>query len=498
MKILIAECKQEVSTFNPVASRYSDFDISHGEQLLQFHRTVRSEVGGALSEFDTQHNIALVPTYGARANTSGGTLASPDWSKLSREFLGALALSSAVDGAYLSMHGAMSAQNEDDPEGYLLQEARAILGERIPIVLSLDPHAILTTRMLKHSTAIVMYHTYPHVDFFETGQRAAKLLIKFLQNQVRPLTAIVKVPVLARGDEMITETGVIRHVIEAAQQIERGDGGNAAGMFWGNPFTDVPELSSNSLVCLDGDAGKAERAALHLARIFWEHHEAMRVPLTSIADAVSVVHGTNNGTVILVDAADATSSGASGDSNAILRALTESHYKGQALIPIVDAPAVETARKTGIGGVVSVTLGGSLDPARFQPLAVQAKVQMLSDGRFLSEHTREVWNGGNSAVFEIGPTVVIATSRPVSLFDRALFYAHGKNPRDFNVVVVKSPHCEPHMFKQWAVRYINVDAPGSTSANVAGLGHTKCARPMFPLDSQFLFEPKAIIFQRDH
>lgn len=498
MKLLIAECKQEVSTFNPVASRYSDFATSHGEPLLRFHRTVRNEVGGALSVFDTQQDIELVPTYGARANTSGGTLAAGDWSRIAREFLNALAISSAVDGAYFSMHGAMSAENEDDPEGYLLQEARAILGERIPIVLSLDPHGILTTRMLRHSTAIVMYHTYPHIDFFETGQRAAKLLMKILQNQVRPITAVVKVPVLARGDEMITETGVIRHVIDAAQQIEAGKGGLAAGMFWGNPFTDVPELSSNSLVCLDGDAGKAERHALHLARIFWENHESMRVPLTSIEDAVSVVHGTNNGTVILVDAADATSSGASGDSNAILRALTESHFQGRALIPIVDAPAVEAALESGIGGVVSVTLGGSMDPARFQPLAVQAKVRMLSDGRFRSEHTREVWNGGNSVVFEIGPTVVIATSRPVHLFDRALFYAHGLNPRDFNVVVVKSPHCEPHMFKKWAVRYIDVDAPGSTSANVAGLGHTKCARPMFPIETQFSFEPKAMIFQRDH
>ena len=498
MKILIAECKQEVSTFNPVASRYSDFALSHGEQLLKFHRTVRNEVGGALSVFDAQPDIALVPTCGARANTSGGTLASSDWSQISREFLNALKLSPAVDGAYFSMHGAMSAENEDDPEGYLLQEARAILGENIPFVLSLDPHGILTKRILKHSTAIVMYHTYPHIDLFETGQRAARLLIRILQNQVRPVTAVVKVPVLARGDEMITETGVIRHVIRAAQKIEAGEGGLSAGMFWGNPFTDVPELGSNSLVCLDGDAGQAERAALHVARLFWEHHEAMRVPLTSIEDAVSVVHGTKTGTVILVDAADAPSSGASGDSNSILRALTESHFKGRALIPIVDAPAVETALKAGIGGTVSVRLGGSMDPGRFQPLAVRAKVQMLSDGRFRSEHAREVWDGGNSAVFEIGPIVVIATSRPVHLFDRALFHAHGHNPRDFNVVVVKSPHCETHMFKQWATRYIDVDTPGSTSANVAGLGHTKCARPMFPMEIQFPFEPKAMIFQRDY
>ena len=47
----------------------------------------------------------------------------------------------------------------------------------------------------------------------------------------------------------------------------------------------------------------------------------------------------------MIDAADATSSGASGDSNAILKGLFESGYKGKALLPIVDAPAVEAAFK---------------------------------------------------------------------------------------------------------------------------------------------------------
>lgn len=497
-KILIAECKQEVSTFNPAASSYSDFVISHGDELFRFHRTARNEVGGALTVFDTLPDFALLPAYGARAATSGGTLQSGSWIQIAREFLNSLKSAQDVDGVYFSLHGAMSAEYEDDPEGYLLQEARGILGEKVPIVVSLDPHGILTTRMLKHSSAIVVYHTYPHIDFFETGQRAARLLVRIVQNQVHPVTAVVRVPVLARGDEMITETGVIRHVIRAAQQVETSAGGLSAGMFWGNPFTDVPELGSNSLVITDGDAERAKREALHIAGLFWEQHESMRVPLVSIEDAVRLVHRTENGTVILVDAADATSSGASGDSNSILRALIESHFKGRALIPIVDAAAVEAAFLAGIGGMLSVTLGGSKDPARFKPLAIHAKVRMLSDGRFRSEHQREVWNGGHSAVFAIGSIAVVATSRPVSLFDRSLFYAHGQDPRQFNVVVVKSPHCEAHMYKQWAVQYIDVDAPGSTSANVAGLGHTKCPRPMFPIDLQFPFEPNALVFQRKY
>ncbi|NDF01439.1 MAG: microcystin degradation protein MlrC, partial [Verrucomicrobia bacterium] len=72
----------------------------------------------------------------------------------------------------------------------------------------------------------------------------------------------------------------------------------------------------------------------------------------------------------------------------------------------------------------------------------------------------------------------------------------GHDPKHFGAVVVKSPHCEPHMFKTWAARYVDVDAPGSTSANLRSLGHTKCARPMFPLDAKVDFVPTAKLFRR--
>ena len=77
---------------------------------------------------------------------------------------------------------------------------------------------------------------------------------------------------------------------------------------------------------------------------------------------------------------------------------------------------------------------------------------------------------------------LVVTSRPVHLYDRSLFLAHGLDPRQFDLVVVKSPHCQPHMYADWCARLINVDAPGSTSANLPTLGHTRCRRPIFPLD----------------
>lgn len=495
-RILIAECKQEVSTFNPHLSGYDDFGIRRGQELLNYHRTVRNEIGGALSVFDATDDVELVPTYSAFFITSGGTLAQAAWERIASEFLASLRSAPPVDGVYFCMHGAMATEQELDPEGWLLAEARKILGESIPIVVSLDLHGILTDRMVTHSDAIVAYHTYPHVDFFETGQRAARLLLRIVAGDVKPVTAKVAIPALVRGDELITATGLFGENMRQAQAVENGPHGLSAGMFIGNPFTDVPALQTYSLVVTDNDPARAEREALRLAERFWANHGKMQVPLVSLAELARIAQTGTPGTLILVDAADATSSGASGDSNAILRQLLAVSYQGRTLLPIVDAPAVQQAFAAGIGATIHTRVGGTLDPRRFQPLPIQARVRLLADGRFRSESFGEAWHAGPTAVLEADNFTLVVSSRAVNLYDRSFFQAHGQNPQGFDAVIVKSPHCQPHMYAAWCARLVNVDAPGSSSAYLPSLGHTRCPRPIFPLDAKVPFTPKAVRFQR--
>ncbi|HYG78205.1 MAG TPA: M81 family metallopeptidase [Planctomycetota bacterium] len=497
-KILIAECKQEVSTFNPHLSGYDDFRVRRGNDILDYHRAVRDEVGGALSVFDACSSVELVPTYSAFFITSGGTLAKAAWQRIATEFLDSLRSAGPVDGVYFCMHGAMASEEELDPEGYLLAQARKILGEKIPIVVSLDLHGILTDRMLEHSDAIVAYHTYPHVDFFETGQRSARLLLRIMSGEVWPVTAKIAIPALVRGDELITATGLFGKSIRLAQAAENGPKGLSAGMFIGNPFTDVPALQTYSFVVTDNDIAVAEREALRIAESFWANHKKMRVPLVSLDEAVRIAASNTSGTVALVDAADATSSGASGDSNAILRKLIETGYRGRALIPIVDERAVQVALKAGVGATISTAIGGTLDKRRFQPLEISASVRLLADGRFRSESFGEEWLAGPTAVLQSNNLTLVVSSRAVNLYDRSFFFAHGQDPRQFDAVVVKSPHCQHHMYAEWCAKMVNVDAPGSSSANLPYLGHTRCPRPIFPLDSDVTFNPVAKHFKRMH
>ena len=493
-KILIAECKQEVSTFNPAPSSYDNYRVVIGAEMIEYHRNVDEEIGGALSVFDEVPDLEIIPACGASSNTSGGVLTAESFQRLCDDFLGAIKNAGPVDAVYFCLHGAMQADGENDPEGFLLAESRKILGEGTPFIVSLDLHGICTDKMLSLADAVVVYHTYPHVDFFETGARAAQLLLKVL-NGAKPVMARVKIPVLARGDEMITDSGAVSQCIQYCQEIEASEEGLAAATMWGNPFTDVPELRSNAIVVTDGNEDLAKQHAIEIANRFWANHEKMQVPLTSLEDAVRQAAEIESGTVVMMDAADATSSGASGDSNAIVREVLRQDYRGTILSPVVDPAAARMAFEAGVGGTIRTTFGGACDPARFEPLELEVRVRSLSDGKFCSESFGWHWDAGDTAVVEANNITLLVGTHPVSLFDRSWFWVNGMDPKRFDIVVVKSPHCEHQMFHEWCAKLINVDAPGSTSANVKSLGHTICERPLFPLDEGVTFEAVADVFR---
>ena len=493
-RILIAECMQEISSFNPVPSRYEDFRIAHGDEMLA-QDGLNAAIGGALTVFRAAR-MEPVPAISARAG-SAGLLSAEGWEQLSKETLAAISIGAdkGVDGVYFSMHGAMGADGELDPEGNLLAETRRIVGERTPIVISLDLHGILTDRMLRQIDGFAIYHTYPHVDFADTGRRAAEFLVRLITQNLRPVISRVTIPALVRGDELITKTGCYGDLIREAQRFEREATTLAAGIMIGNPFTDVPELCTQVLVATDGDDETAAKEAVRLAEELWELRHRMQGKLIALDRAIAQA-STMNGTTVFTDAADATSSGASGDSNLILKQLRERACRKRVLAQIVDAPAAAAAHRAGVGAEIEVALGGTLDPNRFAPMPVKAYVRSLSDGLARFETSGTSYDAGLTAVLMFDNYSIVVISRSVGLIDRSLYYANGLNPRDFDLIVVKCPHTEYQMYDAWVEKNFNVDVPGATSANLPTLGHTICARPIFPLDEEVEFVPRAATYSR--
>ena len=474
-RILIAGFLQETGSFNPRPTFCDDFTVLRGQTMLE---ASGGYIGGARDVFRERDDIELVPSYAARAGT-GGPVATADLERLISELLEAVETEDHIDAVYLSLHGAMAGESEDDPEGKVLEGIRRHVGD-VPLTASMDLHGIITDRLVAGIDAISFLHTYPHVDSRETGMRAARNLLRILDGEIkRPVTARVKIPMLARGNQLITKTGKFGEAIRRCQEIEASAWGVAAGVNLGNPFTDVPDLRSNTIVTVDADERRAQDEAMWLARFMWDNRDLWFATMNSMKEIVEMAEK-QDGLTVCGDPADSTASGASGDSNAILKGLLEHNYSKRALIFVRDEPAVAKAFEAGVGATINVGIGGSIDKERFSPLEAEVYVQSLSDGT----HGQGPAPGraGRTAKLKLKQHTVVVAERPAATTSSAFFLSQGENPRDYDFVIAKSPNGFRTHYEPLASQIVYADVPGSTSANLKTLPYKRCPRPIFPLD----------------
>ena len=294
-RVLIAELQQETSTFNPHPTQYEDFQIVRGAAILAELQGTNTEVAGALDVFAQHGDVELVPTFAAWA-VPHGPVVDAVLDRLIQDILAEAEKNQDVDGVLLVLHGAMASPTEFDPEGKLLEALRACMGS-VPIVASLDLHAVITDRMLQGADMLVGYHTYPHTDFYETGVRAARCLMAMLKDGATPITACVPIPLMARGDELLTDTGRFGDAIRMCQALEDSPGGLVANIYLSNPFTDVPDLQSYVIVTTDSDEARAKAEAERIAAFMWENRDLWMVELTPLPEAVALAQATPGLTV---------------------------------------------------------------------------------------------------------------------------------------------------------------------------------------------------------
>lgn len=121
MRIAIACMLQESNTFSPVYTRYDDFTPVSGKAVLERHRGKLTEMGGFLDILDSA-SVEVAPVCAAWAITANRLLR-PDFERLLGEFETGLR-KAKPDALLLVMHGAQTAEGEDDVEGCVLTIAR--------------------------------------------------------------------------------------------------------------------------------------------------------------------------------------------------------------------------------------------------------------------------------------------------------------------------------------------------------------------------------------
>ena len=483
MRIAIASMLQESNTFSPVVTHYDDFSPVFGRAALLRHDGKLTEMGGFIDVLK-KSRAEIIPACAAWAITAN-RLVRADFERLAGEFESSLR-HARPDALLLAMHGAQTAAGEDDVEGFILQRARSILGPDRPIVLTLDLHANITRRMVDLASAIVGYHTYPHVDMFETGQKAARIMLRIVKGELQPRMAYRKLPLILQAERSQTSSGPMHKLITAAQDLERSGKAEAVSIFPVQPWMDIAEMGCAVVSVTNGDQRSAQKQADAIARRLWDKKESYEATLVSAPDAIAAALKMKGGPVVLSESSDSTGSGSPGDSTGVLKHLVRAPLTEPAAIFLVDPNAVGTSIQAGIGATVTLKIGGAFDRKHSKPVKVTGKVKLISDGRWVARargyNTGITTCMGRSVVLEVGQVLILMAERSAMTVDPELFRSHGIDPVYCKIVVVKSPNGFRSAYEPIARALMVVDTPGVSTANLRTLPFKRIPRPIYPLD----------------
>src|SRR5262245_40023998 len=220
MKLVIAQMKHETNTFSPVPTPLARFARGNaqppeGDAAVAAYRGTGSAIGAFIELAERTGATFTVPIAAAAAPS--GPVDDAAFEHIANRIVEAVA--AGCDAVLLDLHGAMVTRTHDDGEGELLRRMRAV-APGVPIGVALDMHTNLYAAMGEHASAIAGYQTYPHVDMFETGQRAGRAVLAQLGGKTKPTMAWGRQPMLPHVMRQGTDDSPNRELQARCREME--------------------------------------------------------------------------------------------------------------------------------------------------------------------------------------------------------------------------------------------------------------------------------------
>jgi len=499
-RILLAGLFHETHTFLGEPTRWEDFEVIFGEQILA-KLGDGSPTDGFLSEA-RRHGWEVIPTVDARCVPSGtveDTMFERYWTEFERR--AAPALTAGVDGIYLVLHGAMATENIRDPEGELLGRIRALPGAKdVPIFGVLDLHANVSARMCREANGLVMYRENPHTDARQSAERGASLLARCLREKRVPRMVWCRPPIMWAPPGTGTAVDPMMSLKFFAHKLETTNPGiwacNIAG---GYSFADTPDTGCSLSVVTTLPDDAAKNLLLPGANLAWSLRERGTIVYPPVDEVVRGLKAEDftKGPVILVEPSDNIGGGAPGDGTGILRSLLQ-HQVEQGLVILNDPAAVVALTDASPGQVRPLALGGRGSPLDAGPVRVDATFVSRSDGNFTLEDPNSHLASMNGLHISMGPCAVVRTagltilltSRKTAPFDLGQLRSQGIEPTTFRVIGVKAAVAHKRAYDRISRTSYYVDTPGPCTSNITALPWKKLVRPVYPLDPAAQGQPQ--------
>ncbi|MFH0848242.1 MAG: M81 family metallopeptidase [archaeon] len=486
MRFVIGMASHETNVFAPVKTDIEHFrerELHYGEELLGVFRGTKTSIGGFVDAAE-QHGIQLIPTIAASAMPSG-LVTKRAYDHIRDRILDGVRGSGEVDAVVLALHGSMAVEELGSAEGDLLSAVRAIVGAQVPVVCTLDLHATVTRSMMSSCDLMFGFDTNPHVDSYERAKEAIEATVDMVKGRTKPVKAIRKPAMMPPTINMRTTEGPMTKIMKRAFEMEKTPKVININVAGGFPYMDTSEAGFSVVVMTNDDMDLAEKYAEELANLAWNLRKEFLKPLTPVRDAIRQALDAKVGPVVLADVADNPGGGGSGDGTTVLQALIEMKAQNVGFAVIKDLEAVQRAIEIGVGGTLSMAVGGKTDSFHGHPVQIEGVVKTISDGAFVNKGPMETGitsNLGKTAVVQVDGIELLLSERKMAPNDPEIFRRHGIEPTEKKILVLKSRGHFRAAYEVFAKQIIEVDAPGLTSPNLKQFPYRNVRRPIFPLD----------------
>ena len=472
LRIGIGGVHIEASVFSPHRTDFDDFRVLRGQALLDRYEW-------AVNGPPWAEGVEWVPLLHASA-LPGGQVVPACYSALKHELVERAAGAGELDGMLLDIHGAMSVEGLRDSEADLTAGLRGVLGDDVVFSAAMDLHGNVSQELFGLLDLMTCYRTAPHVDTWETRERAARNLVSCLRGTGRPSKAWVPVPVLMPGEKTSTRVEPAKSLYGRLPLVESAPGVLDAAIWVGYAWGDEPRCQAAVVVTGESEELVAGHA-VELARSYWEARDQFEfvAPAADFASCLTRAVQSTKRPFFISDSGDNPTAGGAGDAVfALGHLLVEPDVTAGkchvAYASIADPEAVSAAFASGEGNYAQLIVGGKMDSGAAAPVTLSGTVRRLSAGN-------EV--GGDIAVVSTGGLDVVLTSRRKPFHLVSDFSRLGLDLAKTDVVVVKIGYLEPELYDM-AADWLLALTPGGVDQDLLRLGHRHLERPVYPLDPQ--------------
>ncbi len=482
--IAVGGWQHETNTFAPQLATYAAFveadewpGLAVGDEMFKAVDGVHLPITGALEELaNTRHEI--IPLLWCAAPPSS-YVTDDAFERISKQLLDQIKSQMPLDGIYLDLHGAMVTQTYDDGESEILKRIRNLVGNDLPIAVSLDMHANVTEAMVELATVIDIFRTYPHIDMGETGARTARHLLQ-LMNGEHWFKSILKTDFLIPLNWGYTWMEPTASIYAGLDKII-GNDVYAAAIAVGFHLSDFEDVGP-AVVAYGQSQSAADDACSQMLNWIQTNKNNFKGDILTPQHAVSqaiIVSENAPKPVTLADTQDNPGGGGTGDTTGILRELITQAANGAVVATIADPDTAASAHHAGLNSTIEIELGDKSGMPGHSPLATQAKVLALGDGQFVG--TGPMYFGarmqlGLMALLDIQGIKVIVSSKKVQVADRSILRHLRIEPIEQKIIVLKSSVHFRNDFESISEQIFLVKALGAVIADPAELDYKKALR----------------------